>query len=376
MADLQDELNATTEVGDLDRPSAPVAPLDGADPHVDEVALLVDEPESQADEPAPVSVRGLLARHPVADGYCGLPGILRRLSWFDLELGECAVETDLPRLHAGGAGAQLWALDVTADRPVTSALEQIDLVNHVVARYPEGLRLARSASETADARAHGRIAVLIGPAPAAAAGDSLGTLRGLHALGLRILSLRGAQWAPQDTGLTRFGEEMVRELNRLGMLIDLTGAHPATAARVLDISKAPAILTRSGARALNSHPDNASDELLVALREGRGLCLVPCSADRTGPALRDVADHLDHVRRVAGPETVGLSGMFDTGDAHPEGLADPAGYPALIAELADRGWPETDLALLTWGNAQRVLRGTEFTARAARRRRGPSTATY
>ncbi|NEB78788.1 membrane dipeptidase, partial [Streptomyces sp. SID14478] len=199
-------------------------------------------------------------------------------------------------------------------------------------------------------------------APAAALGDSLGTLRALHALGLRALTLTGTAWTDDPaTGLTRFGEEVVREMNRLGMLIDLAGAAPATALRALAVSKAPAVLTRSGARALNSHPDNASDALLAALGASKGLCLVPCSVSRTGPALRDVADHLDHVRRVAGPESVGLSGMYDTGDAHPEGLTDAAGYPALIAELLDRGWPDADLALLTWGNVQRVLRGAEFT---------------
>ncbi|WP_428952872.1 membrane dipeptidase [Streptomyces sp. cg35] len=369
MADLQDQLNAPTEAGELDRPAplaaSPASPTPPASPSPE------SSPES---DPEPTAARDLLALHPVADGYCGLPGTLRALPYYDLELGESSVEADLPRLRAGGTGALLWALHVSTDRPVTSALEQIDLVNHVVARYPEGLRLARSASETADARSHGRIAVIIGPAPAAAAGDSLGTLRALHGLGLRALTLSGASWASED-GLTPFGEEIVRELNRLGMLVDLTGASEATAVRALAVSKAPTILSRSGARALNSHPDNLSDELLAALGASKGLCLVPCSAARTGPALRDVADHLDHVRRVAGPESVGLSGMYDTGDAHPEGLTDAAGYPALIAELLDRGWPEPDLALLTWGNVQRVLRGAEFTARAARQRRGPSTAT-
>lgn len=373
MADLQDELTATTGVGDLD--SRPTAPDESRLPEGEPGPGPSPAPEpAPAPEAAPASAHDLLRRHPVADGCCGLPGTLLTLPWYDLEVGEHAVETDLPRLREGGTGALMWALETTPDRPITSALEQIDLVNNVVARFPEGLRLARSASETADARAHGRIAVLIGPAPASAAGESLGTLRALHHLGLRVLTLGGAPWAPQD-GLTRFGEEMVREMNRLGMLVDLTGATPATSARVLAVSKAPAILTRSGAHALNSHPDNASDDLLATLGANRGVCLVPCSAARTGPALRDVADHLDHVRRVAGPEAVGLSGMYDTGEPHPEGLADPSGYPALISELLGRGWSEAEVALLTWGNVQRVLRGVEFTARETRRRRGPSTAT-
>jgi microsomal dipeptidase-like Zn-dependent dipeptidase len=347
MAELQDHLNAPAEAGELDQPAAP--------------------PPEAPSAPDPDRAQQLLARHPIADGYSGLPQALRDLPWYDLELGETAVETDLPRLRAGGTGALLWALTVDPVRPVTSTLEQLDLVQHVVARYPEGLRLARSASETADARAHGRTAVIIGPAPARAAADSFGTLRALHALGVRVLTLSGTDWAGEQ-GLTRFGEEFVRELNRLGTVIDLTGATPATVRDTFAVSKAPAILTRSGAHALNSHPDNAPDELLAALGAAGGLCLVPCSADRTGPALRDVADHLDHVRRVAGPEAVGLSGMYDTDAAHPEGLDDVSGYPALVAELLDRGWPESDLALMTWGNVQRVLRAAEFTSRAAHHR--------
>ncbi|MFZ3557949.1 dipeptidase [Streptomyces sp. BH055] len=388
MADLQDELDAPAEAGDLETtrptadegdPSDPSDPSDLARPaptgHVPADASTAptgDVPADAGTAPSttapPTAPHDLLARHPVADGYCGLPQVLRTLPWYDLELGESAVEADLPRLRAGGTGAQLWAPHVDPDDPVTSTLEQIDLIANIVSRHPEDLRLVRSASDTADARAHGRIAVLVGPAPASAAADSLGTLRCLHALGLRALTLSRTSWASDD-GLTLFGEEVVREMNRLGLLIDLTGASAATAARVLAISKAPAVLTRSGARTLNHHPDNAADELLGALGESGGLCLVPCSADRTGPALRDVADHIDHVRRLAGPESVGLSGTYDTGDAHPEGLADVAGYPALIAELQARGWTDTDLALLTWGNVQRVLRSTEFVSRAAQRRR-------
>ncbi|MFI5663144.1 dipeptidase [Streptomyces sp. NPDC051684] len=375
MADLQDELSAPAEAGDLEstRPTAEEdAPSDHARPAP--TGPVPADTVNAPTTPAPTPPHALLARHPVADGYCGLPQVLRTLPWYDLELGESAVEADLPRLHAGGTGAQLWAPHVAPDAPITSTLEQIDLITNIVSRHPEDLRLARSASDTADARAHGRIAVLIGPAPASAAADSLGALRSLHALGLRALTLSGTSWASDD-GLTRFGEEVVREMNRLGLLVDLTGASAATAARVLAVSKAPVTLTRSGAHALNHHPENAPDELLGALGEHGGLCLVPCSADRTGPALRDVADHIDHVRRLAGPESVGLSGTYDTGDAHPEGLADVAGYPSLIVELQTRGWTDAELALLTWGNVQRVLRSTEFTARAARHRRGPSTAT-
>ncbi|WP_306323775.1 MULTISPECIES: dipeptidase [unclassified Streptomyces] len=366
MADLQDDLNTPVEARGPANQAPPA--IEARGPGQGPAAATPSQPDTTA-------AHDLLARHPVADGYCGLPQVLRTLPWYDLELGESSVEVDLPRLRAGGTGAQLWAPHVAPDAPVTTALEQLDLITNVVARHPEDLRLARCVSDTTDARAHGRIAVLIGPAPATATADSLGTLRCLHALGLIALTLTGTSWTSGDEGLTRFGEEVVREMNRLGMLIDLTGASPATATRAFAVSKAPAVMTRSGAHALNHHPDNVPDELLTALGENAGLCLVPCSADRTGPALADVADHVDHVRRVAGPESVGLSGTYDTGDAHPEHLTDAAGYPALIAELQSRGWPDTDLALLTWGNVQRVLRSTEFVSRAARQRRGPSTAT-
>jgi microsomal dipeptidase-like Zn-dependent dipeptidase len=243
----------------------------------------------------------------------------------------------------------------------------------VVEAHPEGLRLAHSAAQLTDARNCGRVAVLLGPAGAAALDDSLGILRSLHALGLRVLTLSGVSWAGEN-GLTRFGEEVVREMNRTGVVADLSGASDATLRRALTISKAPVVCTRSAARALRPHPANLPDDLLVALGAAKGLCLVPLTAEQTGPSVRDVADHLDHVRDLAGPECVGLSGTYDSGAAHPRDLADAAGYPRLVAELLGRGWSETDLALLTWGNLQRVLRTADFTARAVRLRREPSTA--
>ncbi|MFH8796466.1 dipeptidase [Streptomyces sp. NPDC017941] len=374
MADLQDELGSPAEAGENDDGHVAPPPPGGGP---------ASEPSGPGSEPdprdGPERARALLAGHPVADGYSGLPSALRELPWYDLELGDTGLETDLPRLRAGWVGAQFWSLQVPepqpeGDRSVSSVLEQIDLVKHVVARYSGGLRVARDASETTDARNCGRIATLIGPASARAIGDSLGALRSLHALGLSSLTLAGTSWAGED-GLSAFGEEVVREMNRLGVLADLSGASPATARRVLAISKAPALWTRSGARALREHPANLDDGLLAAVGETKGLCLVPLSADRTGPTLGDVADHLEHVRRIAGPECVGVSGMYDTSCAHPGELADASRYPRLVAELLGRGWPESDVTALTWGNVQRVLRGADFTARAARERRGASTAT-
>ncbi|MFD5075964.1 dipeptidase [Streptomyces sp. NPDC058371] len=366
MADLQDELHTTAEVGGLEGPAAAPRAV----------------PELRTDEAAAASgtlerAHAFLATQPVADGYSGLPWALRHLPWYDLELGESAVDTDVPRLREGHVGALFWSLHLpeglAGDRAIGATLEQLDLVKTVVQVHPEGLRLAHSAGQITDARNCGRVAVVLGPAGAAALGDSLGILRALHSLGLRLLTLSGTSWA-SSTGLTRFGEEVVRELNRLGVLPDLSGASDATIHRTLAVSKAPVVFTRSAARTLRPHPSNLPDDVLAELGVAHGLCLVPLTAEQTGPSVRDVADHLDHIRAVAGPECVGLSGTYDSGTAHPQDLPDASCYPHLIAELFDRGWPESDLALLTWGNVQRVLRSADFTARAAQQRREPSTA--
>ncbi|WP_329217937.1 dipeptidase [Streptomyces sp. NBC_01485] len=384
MADLQDELHTLPEAGERDE-AYDEAYDEELDKELDDVQAAPFTPHRPVPaEAAAVAVaddldraRALLAAHPVADGYSGLPWALRHLPWYDLQLGESAVDTDVPRLREGHVGALLWSLHLpeglAADRAVGATLEQLDLARSVIAAHPEGLRLARSAGQVIDARNCGRVAIVLGPATAAALDDSLGILRVLHSLGLRVLTLAGTSWA-SGAGLTRFGEEVVREMNRLGVLADLSGASDTTAGRALALSKTPVLCTRSAARALRPHPDNLPDELLAELGAAGGLCLVPLTAEQTGPTVRDVADHLDHVRAVAGPDSVGLSGTYDSGAAHPQGLADASGYPYLIAELLRRGWPDTDIALLTWGNMQRVLRSADFTARAAQERREPSTA--
>jgi len=361
MADLQDELHGTSGLDAV------------PDQFEDEPRVPVSDPDAADLERA----RAILAAHPVADGYSGLPWALRHLPWYDLELGESSVDTDVPRLRAGHVGLLSWSLHlpegIVRDRAVGATLEQLDLVKTVVRTHPEGLRLVCTAGQATDARHCGRIAVLLGPAGAAALGDSLGILRALHALGLRVLTLSGVSWAG-ETGLTRFGEEVVREMNRLGVLADLSGASTDTVRRVLAVSRAPVLFTRSAARALRPHPANLPDDLLAGLGAAKGLCMVPLTPEQTGPSVRAVADHLDHVRETAGPECVGLSGTYDAGTAHPQDLADASRYPHLIAELLQRGWSESDIALLTWGNVQRVLRGADFTARAAQQRREPSTA--
>ncbi|MER7836040.1 dipeptidase [Streptomyces sp. NPDC096040] len=358
MADLQDDRPTTTEVGGDD--SLPDDPF----PVVPDAEFLE-------------RAHALLAAHPVADGYSGLPRALEPLPWYDLELGEAAVDTDVPRLREGHVGALFWSLGLSeeerGDRAVGATLEQLDLARRVVGRHPEGLRLVRTAGQVIDARNCGRVAVVLGPASAAAVDDSLGILRVLNSLGLRVLSLAGADWADRE-GLTRFGEEVIREMNRVGVLADLSGAPETVLARVLALSKTPVLCTRSAAAAVRPHPANLSDALLAQLGEQRGLCMVPLTAEQSGPGVRDVADHLDHVRIVAGPECVALSGSYDSGAAHPRDLSDTSRYPYLIAELLRRGWSETELSLVTWENVQRVLRSADFTARAAQRRHDPAPA--
>ncbi|MFF4259980.1 dipeptidase [Streptomyces sp. NPDC001663] len=354
MADLQDERPTRTEVSKHD-------------------ALPVSEPDAVPLERA----HAILDAYPVADGHSGPPWALRSLPWYDLELGEGALDTDVPRLRESHVGALFWSLHLPEGidglRAVGATLEQLDLVNTVVHAHPEGLRLVHTAGQATDARNCSRVAVLLGPAQAAALGDSLGILRALHTLGLRVLTLSGTSWAG-ESGLTRFGEEVVREMNRLGVLADLSGAAAATVRRTFVVSKAPVLFTRSAARALRAHPANLPDELLAELGAAKGLCMVPLTTEQTGPSVRDVADHLDHVREVAGPECVGLSGTYDADTAHPQDPGDASRYPHLIAELLHRGWSESDITLLTWGNVQRVLRSADFTARATQQRREPSTA--
>ncbi|MET9467027.1 membrane dipeptidase [Streptomyces sp. NPDC006544] len=361
MADLQDEPHTS--------PATPVGP----------------SPLGAEDTPAALGgaldrAAALLAVHPVADGCNTLVWTLRHSPYHDIDTPDMGVDTDIPRLRAGGVGAQFWSLMTPsasgparesgpADQVVSDTLEQIDVALALMRRYPDGLRLALSADDLADARNRGRIASFLGPVTGRTLTDSLGALRAFHALGVRLLAPAGAPWATD--GLTAFGHEVVRETNRLAMLLDLTGCPPVAACQIAGASKAPVIVSHAAAAALNPHPGNVTDEVLLALRAANGLAMVTFDSARTGDSLHAVADHLDHVRAVAGPHCVGLGAGFgaEPGLPRPTGLTDPSGYPRLIAELLERGWPEPDLALLTWGNAQRVVRDAEFTARAAQHRR-------
>ncbi|MEU1674124.1 dipeptidase [Streptomyces roseifaciens] len=382
--------------------------------------------------------RELLAAHPVVDGHNDLPWALREQVRYDLDRRDIArdqsatgLHTDLPRLRAGGVGAQFWSVyvrtDLAGDEAVSATLEQIDVVRQLADRHPGALRLAFTADDMEAARAEGRIASLMGAEGGHSINCSLATLRALHRLGVRYMTLThndNIPWADSATdipaagGLTRFGEEVVREMNRIGMLVDLSHVSADTMRDALRVTEAPVIFSHSSARAVCDHPRNVPDDVLGALAANGGVAMatfVPkfilpeavswtqaadenlrahglhhldtspramelhraFEAERPRPlaTASTVADHLDHMREVAGVDHIGIGGDFDGTAFTPVDLADVAGYPNLIAELLRRGWSGTDLAKLTWRNAVRVLRDAEDVARAASAKRGPSIAT-
>jgi membrane dipeptidase len=395
--------------------------------------MTTDQRTSPTDE----RVRAVLARAPVFDGHNDLPWALRLrrgLGQLDLDRDQSAsgLHTDLPRLRAGGVGAQFWSVYVPGTllggAAVMATLEQIDAVRRLVARYPDDLALATTADEVERAAAGGRIASLMGVEGGHSIDCSLAVLRVLYELGARYLTLthfRNTPWADSATddpvvgGLSPFGHEVVRECNRLGVLVDLSHVAPSTMHAALDTSVAPAFFSHSSARALCDHVRNVPDDVLVRVRETGGVVMstfVPgfvneqCRAwiatfiqefreleERLSPdspewitaerrwlaanprppcGVADVADHIEHIRDVAGVDHVGLGGDLDGVLALPDGLDGVDGYPRLLAELARRGWSDDDLAKLTWHNALRVLRVTEAVAQAERDRRGPSLASH
>lgn len=381
--------------------------------------------------------REVLRAHPVVDGHNDLPWALREQVTYDIDRRDIAVDqsatlhTDIPRLRAGGVGAQFWSVyvstELAGDAAVSACLEQIDVVRQLVDRYPGELRLAVSADEVAAARADGRIASLMGAEGGHSIANSLATLRALHRLGVRYMTLThndNTDWAdsatdePRHGGLTAFGEEVVREMNRVGMLVDLSHVAPATMRHALRVTEAPVVFSHSSARALCDHPRNIPDDVLEMLPANGGVAMAtfvpkfvlpaavawtaeadeymhargldPFGADdeavrarrafeeanpRPQATAATVADHLDHMREVAGIDHIGIGGDFDGTPFTPEDLADVAGYPHLVAELLHRSWSEEDLARLLWGNALRVLRDAEAAAREVAARRGPSIAT-
>ena len=368
-------------------------------------------------------LRDLLRGAPLVDGHNDLLWELRHRVGYDFDRLDVSrrapdLHTDLPRLRAGGVGAQFWSVYVPSTLPghqaVTATLEQLDGFHRLVARYPADLGLASTAEDVVRVARSGRVASLAGMEGGHSIGESLGALRMMYALGARYMTLThndNTPWAdsatdePAHGGLTDFGREVVAEMNRLGMLVDLSHVAPATMRAALDATRAPVIFSHSSARALCDHPRNVPDDVLAQLPANGGVCMVTfvpgfvvqgaadvrlelAQLDRgwrrelgddspelesrrrdwkaghpePGATLADVADHVDHVREVAGVDHVGLGGDFDGTDRVPLGLEDVSTYPALAAELRHRGWSDDELRRLAGRNVLRVLQAAEEVA--------------
>lgn len=410
-------------------------------------AALIATPLAAATPTDPIATRvaRILKDTPLIDGHNDWPEALREQEgdkrWtVDLRAGLGArpepYNTDIARLREGMVGGQFWSAWVSADLPpleqVKETLEEIDLIHNIVARYPETFELATNAADVRRIHKAGRIASMIGVEGGNQIDESLSVLRAYHAFGAGYLTLTHAltiSWAdsatdnPKHGGLTPFGEAVVHELNRLGMLVDLSHVNEDTMRDALRVSRAPVIFSHSGARAVDDHPRNVSDDVLRLVAANGGVVMVNYSRSYVSDAYRrwsadeaaektrmnappygglyigqpekaaaalaawrqahpaptvtlaQVADHIDHIVKVAGIDHVGLGSDFDgVGNSLPEGLGSVATYPALLAELLRRGWSDADAAKLAGGN---ILRAMEAAEKVAASMKGdlPGTAT-
>jgi membrane dipeptidase len=370
----------------------------------------------------------VLSKTPVFDGHNDTPEQLRELfgndfSKFDLTKLPPEVlaktHTDIPTLRAGKLGGQFWSVWVDPALPkheaVTRTLEQIDTVKQMVARHPETFVLTRTVAESEAAMKAGKIASLIGMEGGHSIGGSLAILREMHRAGARYMTIThflttdwadSATDAPKHDGLAPFGVEVIKEMNRLGMIVDISHVAETTMNDVLDVTKAPVLFTHSNARALLDHPRNVPDSVLKRLPSNGGVVMVTfvpvylstdvqkyeatkAAVAATYKAIKignpdaekaemdawlaanpspkatiaQVADHIDHIRDVAGIDHIGVGGDFGGVDTLPEGLQNVSTYPALFAELARRGYSEKDLSKIAQGNVLRVMRGVEAVAK-------------
>ena len=378
--------------------------------------LALASPPSQADLE---HARRLLAQAILFDGHNDLPWAIRTdkktpgdIVAYDLRK-PTAGQTDIPRLRQGGLSAQFWSVYVPGELKTGIArtqLEQIDLMRRVIARYPDVFQLASTAKDIRAAKKAGRIGSMLGIEGGHAIENSLGALRAYYDLGVRYMTLThntNTDWAdsaadvPAHHGLTPFGEQVVLEMNRIGMLVDLSHTSAETMEDALRVSRAPVIFSHSSARALCDVPRNVPDDILKMLAANGGVVMVTFVAGFTDPEVakvmqpvieefnrrsRDVkseeertklfdeitnsvklpptsvskvADQVEYVRRVAGVEHIGIGSDFDGNTKWPEGLSDVSMYPNLFAELIHRGWTDPDLKLLAGENVLRVLEQAE-----------------
>jgi membrane dipeptidase len=392
---------------------------------------LLGRPAAAQEDAALARARALLVASPLVDGHNDLPWEIRDdpkakgdVSLYDLRQ-RTPGETDLARLKQGGVAAQFWSVWVPPELGSGYArvqLEQIDLARRMVARYPEAMLLATRSDDIRRARSEGKLASFLGMENGQPLENSLGALRAYYELGVRYMTLthwKNNDWAdaatdkPRHDGLTAFGKQVVREMNRLGMLVDISHVSAKTMADVLDVTQAPVIFSHSSAFALVDHPRNVPDAILQRMNANGGVVMVTFipafvskearewgrgledatgsvsgTADLArleaeyekihGPApkatLSQVADHIEHVAKVAGVDHVGIGSDF-AGVAMPVGLEDVSRYPYLFAELIRRGWTDADLRKLAGENVIRVLERAEAVASRLQRETEASTAT-
>ena len=381
--------------------------------------------------------RTLLARSPLIDGHNDYPWTLwenakRDLDKLDIRQPQPSIMTDIPRLRAGGVGGQFWSVyvpvELAGQTAVTATLEQIDIVHRMLRKYPDTFELALTAADVERIFKSGRIASLIGMEGGHSIDSSLGALRMFHRLGARYMTLTHSAhvpWADSSTGpaaaggLTSFGEQVVREMNWLGMLVDLSHVSPDTMEDAIRVSDAPVIFSHSSARAVTDVVRNVPDQILRMLPQDGGVVMVtfvpgflspavaahtraqtaeenrlkqqfptdPAAAkagvaawSKANPApratLADAANHIDHLRKVAGIDHIGLGGDFDGISSVPSGLEDVSTYPALIAELLRRGYTDDDVRKIAGLNILRVMREVERVSARLQKERGPSVAHF
>jgi membrane dipeptidase len=359
--------------------------------------------------------RRVLAGTPLFDGHNDLPWAIREnaaapkdVNAWDLR-ARTPGHTDIARLRQGMVGAQFWSVYIpfssVEEGAAKTQLEQIDIAKQVFVRYPDVFEETLTPDAALRAFRAGKIASVMGMEGGHAIENSLGALRAFFELGARYMTLTHSSnidWADSGTdtpvhdGLTEFGKEVVREMNRLGMIVDLSHTSPATMNDALEVTEVPVIFSHSSARALVEHGRNVPDEILRRLPDNGGIVMVTfvpgfinaavrdwqalpeeqrSRTDEPRASLSDVADHIDHIRRVAGADHVGIGGDFDGISSVPTGLEDVSTYPALFAELSRRGWSEEDLRKLAGENVLRVWHRAEEVAARLQRERPPSTAT-
>jgi membrane dipeptidase len=401
------------------------------------LALLAAPTSMAAEEDAALTrARALLKATPIVDGHNDVPWAIRQAKAKPLDVDAYDLsrpttgQTDLARLRQGGVGGQFWSVYIPAeDKSAGYAkvqLEQIELARRMIAKYPQDLGLALSADDVEREWKRGRIASLLGMEGGHAIENSLGALRAYYDLGARYMTLTHGttlDWAdaagdpPRHGGLTKFGEEVVREMNRLGMLVDLSHVTPETMDDALRVAEAPVIFSHSSAKALCDTPRNVPDDILARVGKNGGVVMVTFVAafisndlakaaaapwaeykrrtanvagaeerervykeifgklDLPKATLAQVADHVEHVRKVAGVDSVALGGDYDGNDNWPIGLEDVSKYPYLFAELIRRGWSDDDLKKLASGNILRAFRQAETAAKRLQAARPPSIAT-